>query len=367
MASLSTGKLFCISIPTWNRSAYLKGLLVQLISQIDAGKLQDRVQILVSNNNSEDDTEAIVKVLQQSCPYLDYHKNEINIGAKSNVLKSMEIADSKYVMVLGDDDRVNENAIKNICDLLSVNSDIGLLIDQAEFKKKKFPSGAFPNLSDLLRYYYWYLGNAGCFVIKTDYVKEGLAHFGYDYLNECWPQTQLMIWNLVNHKEKILLTELSIHAEGAHLELMAYTSYYLWRTCYYELMLLINALRKEIPDVVYSAAREYMKKSLPQQLFNILQCGVFIDYPEIREKTRRHIYQHLNLFSFYERLILFVIAMTLALPTFISRPFSNISIFILKGNAGLKKKNEYVRAEISKKKKAEALKSIAIRSLEFEK
>lgn len=51
-------------------------------------------------------------------PYLKYHRNEYNIGFDGNIIKLYELADTPYVWFLGDDDPVEENAIKNILDSL---------------------------------------------------------------------------------------------------------------------------------------------------------------------------------------------------------------------------------------------------------
>lgn len=360
-------KILTIAIPTWNRALYLDELLLQLIQQIISNRLENKIEILVSNNDSADDTEGIVNKSQSLYSFITYNRNDRNIGAKSNVIRSMELAASKFVMVLGDDDRINSESLLRIVSFLEMNPKTGLVIDQAIFKEKAFHSGTAINLQSLLQNYYWLIGNAGFFIMKTDFVKTYLSKYGYDFFNECWPQTQLAILGLQNSSAKCYVMDWGIHAESIHGEVMIYDSFYLWRTCYYELLLSINDLTGLISPETYHAARTYMKKSLVQQLFNILQCGIFVDEKEIRLKTRRHIFKNFNLFSAYEKIFLTTIIIALWLPVFVAKPVSNLLIILLKGKQGLVKKNQFVKNELKKKLKLPELKAGAIRKLEFEK
>ena len=114
-------------------------------------------------------------------------------------------------------------------------------------------------------------------------------------------------------------------------------------------------------------AFEYLKKSINQfVLFNTLQAGVFIDSDEIRRKTRSHMVDTANEFSFYEKTIIYFVILVLWLPVFLSRLISNIFIFLFKGTTGIRKKNDFVKMERRKELRALNIKSIAVRKLEFE-
>ena len=96
-------KLLTISIPTWNRVKLLDELLNSLCSDLKKYKLENQIQILVSNNSSDDNTEQIVFKYSSVFDFITYNKNATNIGAKSNVLKSMELATTPFVFFIGDD------------------------------------------------------------------------------------------------------------------------------------------------------------------------------------------------------------------------------------------------------------------------
>lgn len=356
-------KILTVSIPTWNRASLLKDLLFELTAQISSFNLQREIEILVSDNASEDDTKAVVELFQGKFSFIKYNRNPTNLGAKSNVLKSMELASSEFVMVLGDDDRVRKNVFPELLEILKTKKDLGVFIDISNAKIKIENEFTLP---ELLKNYYWYIGNAGIFAVRAAFIKENLSRYGYDFFNECWPQTQLMVLGLFQNKNLSAYSgNLGLLNESLHDEVMVYNSYYLWRTCYYDLTISINSLQNLVTKEIIDAAKTYLKKNIVQQLFNILQCGVFVDDAQTRKKTRVHILRHLSLFSSYEKIVLFIIIVALALPVSVSKPISNLFIFLTKGNKGIKKKNEFVKSEIFKKIKNKNSK--AIRKLEFEK
>ncbi|HNR19817.1 MAG TPA: glycosyltransferase family A protein [Bacteroidia bacterium] len=360
-------KLLTISIPTWNRSNYLKELLEQLTFQITAFQLESDIELLVSNNNSEDNTEELISLFTSKFQFISYNKNETNIGAKSNVIKSMELASSEFVMVLGDDDRVRKNCLVEIIDSLKSLKNVGVLIDICLSKEKDNFSKGEISLVNLIQNFYWYIGNAGLFILKTDFIKELRHKYDYNFFNECWPQTQCMILGVFQKPNyKCYISNLHIHSGSIHGDVMIYNSFYLWRTCYFELTNSINSIKGLISKEVYNAAKSYLQKSLPQQVFNILQCGVFVDNEKERKKTASHIFQNIRLYSLYEKWMLLFVIFVLSMPAWLSKPMSDISIFCLKGREGLNKKNNFVQKELLKKRNHLVNKN-AIRALEFEK
>ena len=70
--------LLSIGIPTFNRAELLHSALFSLAPQIK--EFQGEVELIVSDNNSQDNTEEVVKWAQQFGP-IQYHQNDENIGA----------------------------------------------------------------------------------------------------------------------------------------------------------------------------------------------------------------------------------------------------------------------------------------------
>ena len=87
---------FTIGIPTFNRAKWLKTAIEAALSQT----YRD-VKIIVSDNASTDNTEAVVRRFGSR---VIYSRNETNIGALSNFCRLVELASGDYFSWLQDDD-----------------------------------------------------------------------------------------------------------------------------------------------------------------------------------------------------------------------------------------------------------------------
>lgn len=70
--------LVSICIPTYNRAPYLKKCIESLICQPEF--LSGRVEIVVSDNASTDDTENLIKQYILRFPNIAYYRNEVNVS-----------------------------------------------------------------------------------------------------------------------------------------------------------------------------------------------------------------------------------------------------------------------------------------------
>jgi len=110
--------LLSICIPTYNRSQYLQSCLNSILCQLDEDM---DIEIIISDNDSSDDTEKI------SRPYLTnaklkYFKQSSNIGATKNFLKLVEkYAQGEFCWIVGDDDFLKQGALKEVIKLLEAN------------------------------------------------------------------------------------------------------------------------------------------------------------------------------------------------------------------------------------------------------
>src|SRR5205085_11037590 len=107
-------KVLSVTIPTWNRDKLLSELLNILIEQIESDSLQDKIELLISNNGSIDHTEEVVLNLCKRYPYITYINNGINKGARFNVLQCLDKASGEFVILFGDDDRLSPGSLKKI-------------------------------------------------------------------------------------------------------------------------------------------------------------------------------------------------------------------------------------------------------------
>lgn len=110
--------LLSIAIPTYNRAAYLRPLLRNLIGQI-AGDL--RVELIISDNASTDGTYGVIQESEKLCASLRVNRNETNIGPDGNILNCFLLAQGRYVWIFGDDDVVLPEGIQRVLHLLEGN------------------------------------------------------------------------------------------------------------------------------------------------------------------------------------------------------------------------------------------------------
>jgi len=102
-------KLLTIGIPTYNGSKYIASTIATIYSQ--DGYSKDEVEILISDNNSDDNTKQIISELQKQYPdTISYYLNKTNIGYDKNVNNLFKKASGKYVQILGDDDYFTSNS-----------------------------------------------------------------------------------------------------------------------------------------------------------------------------------------------------------------------------------------------------------------
>jgi glycosyltransferase involved in cell wall biosynthesis len=114
--------LLSICIPTYNRAYLLESALFALAPQIRM--FENIVELIVSDNCSTDNTEQVIKKIQELVP-IRYYRNAQNEGAALNILHlTDELAEGEFAWVLGDDDLVRPDGVKKILDVLNSHPDI---------------------------------------------------------------------------------------------------------------------------------------------------------------------------------------------------------------------------------------------------
>lgn len=126
-------KLLTIAIPTYNRANYLPRAIRSILEQYD-----ERVQVLISDNASTDNTQEVVKSICNEYPQIKYIRNSENIGPDRNFVNCYLHADGRFVLLLGDDDLIVENSLGRLLDFLgsqAYNCSL-VFINHAFFNKK---------------------------------------------------------------------------------------------------------------------------------------------------------------------------------------------------------------------------------------
>ncbi len=109
-------KLLTIAIPTFNRACYLDLCLSQICKQLHGN--EEFVDLIVSNNASTDNTEEIVQKYLGQGYDINYVRNAANIGMDGNITQAYKLANSKYVLIFGDDDALLDGSLNKILHIL---------------------------------------------------------------------------------------------------------------------------------------------------------------------------------------------------------------------------------------------------------
>lgn len=112
-----------IGIPTYNRCDYLDRLLSLLFEE----EKISGVEIVISDNASEDSTESIVKKWQKKLLNINYVKNKKNIGFDKNLENTIKNANGEYIWILGDDDGIVRGSISKLLDSINAKEDVIIL------------------------------------------------------------------------------------------------------------------------------------------------------------------------------------------------------------------------------------------------
>ncbi len=122
--------MLSILIPTYNREKELRKNLHELCAMINTFDLYQKVEIIISDNGSNDYTLDTIQEIVKSNPKVNIHLNvnAKNFGAKYNVLKVLELSHAGYVMYLGDDDYISSDYLLEVIHTIENNPNITCII-----------------------------------------------------------------------------------------------------------------------------------------------------------------------------------------------------------------------------------------------
>ncbi|MCX5774200.1 MAG: glycosyltransferase family 2 protein [Fusobacteria bacterium] len=105
-----------LCIPTFNRAEYVRDLLESISNSDNINEHSAKLEVCISDNASSDDTESMIKEFQITHSYINirYHKNEKNMGPDYNIIKSVEISKGEYCWIVGSDDILREDSLRNV-------------------------------------------------------------------------------------------------------------------------------------------------------------------------------------------------------------------------------------------------------------
>lgn len=172
---------------TYNRAQHLDKTLAAFFALKDTG-----MRFHVLDNNSTDETAAIVSKWQSQWPMLVSHRNTYNIGGGANILRALELSNAVYAWILGDDDAWHLQHIDLLMDaLVTCQADIirlGWLVSESF-------SGTLTSANTLFtaeHYFFASLSMISATVVKRSLITAHLPQ-AYGAINTFYPQLALYI------------------------------------------------------------------------------------------------------------------------------------------------------------------------------
>lgn len=113
---INNNYLLTIAIPTYKRTQELE----KVINNLQKQRNQSFIIQISDNDCYFDKTEKMIKKYQREMPNLLYHKNVRNLGFSGNIIKLYELAKTKYVWFLSDDDDVLTDSVDKILNVVNL-------------------------------------------------------------------------------------------------------------------------------------------------------------------------------------------------------------------------------------------------------
>lgn len=128
-----------ICIATFNRAVFIANTLDSIIPQ-----LTNDCEIVVTDNASTDNTEAVVLEYSRRCKHLRYIRQDTNKGLDRNYDSAVEHARGEYCWLMTDDDLVKPGAVARV--LRELDRDLSLVIANIDVMDYKLSKTLQPNL-----------------------------------------------------------------------------------------------------------------------------------------------------------------------------------------------------------------------------
>ncbi|WP_052420963.1 glycosyltransferase family 2 protein [Paraburkholderia ferrariae] len=143
----ATNKLVSILIPTYNRPDYFEAALKSALAQT-----WQNIEIVVTDDSTTDDTEALVVNYQSKYDNIRYVRNRPGLGAARNFRKCMSLARGEYINYLMDDDLFHPEKIERMMAIVAADPDVTIVTSPRAMIDKSSAIGAqIASLSSFLQ------------------------------------------------------------------------------------------------------------------------------------------------------------------------------------------------------------------------
>lgn len=125
---MAAGPRVTIGLPVRNGARHVAGAVRSVLGQSD-----DDVELVISDNASEDATEEICRELARLDPRVRYHRQSRNIGLVGNFNAVLHLAHGMYFKWLGDDDWLEPTYVARCAEVLDADRSLILVTTQQAY------------------------------------------------------------------------------------------------------------------------------------------------------------------------------------------------------------------------------------------
>jgi glycosyltransferase involved in cell wall biosynthesis len=125
-----------ICIPNYNRSKYLNNCLNSILLAKSLSSI--KFEICISDNCSQENILPIVNFYKKKNLVINYKKNNKNLGFGGNFYKVVKMAKGEFLWVIGNDDLLYIDALKELDKLFTKNTDVDFFFINSSSLNSKF-------------------------------------------------------------------------------------------------------------------------------------------------------------------------------------------------------------------------------------
>jgi glycosyltransferase involved in cell wall biosynthesis len=205
MAQISNKPVLSLCIPIYNRLAYLERQLKRFLE--DKELFQEKIQLVISDNCSEDDLASCCQYYIDKGLNIIYHRNETNIGPDANFEWCFYHAEGEYVWLLGSDDIPVHGFLKKLVHYLE-KGEYGLV--HLSMKKRNQELSVFNTSDEMAVAVNYWITFMSANIIRSESLKSvDLSDFKNSfmiqvpaYLNACCSYSRNAILYLTSYFER---------------------------------------------------------------------------------------------------------------------------------------------------------------------
>lgn len=178
--------LLSICIPTYNRAAYLKGALENIIADDAFG---NDMEIIISDNASTDNTKEIAEEYTKKYENIKYYRNNENIGFVRNFRECLKHGNGEYLKIINDTIRFTPGTLSFFLNIIKNNVDKFPFLFTVKKKDETKDYIDVHDTNEIINHLYKDIGWAGIFGIRKkdlDCLNVDSKYYDYEFAHIAW-------------------------------------------------------------------------------------------------------------------------------------------------------------------------------------